>query len=159
MSSSLLPSLVWPHPTYLDSRPNIPGSYAILLLTHLTLLSPPDTSTTRCHFCFGSPSSIFVELFLCSCPVVYWTPTDLGGSSFSVISFCLFMLFNYTPIKKKKRERVNRRCQWFQSPLRSHSFMSNPLKSDSNSLEPLGWNILSPSLRPGHWDLAPLSPL
>ena len=26
-------------------------------------------------------------------PVAYWTPTDLVGSSFSVISFCLFIWF------------------------------------------------------------------
>ena len=26
-------------------------------------------------------------------PVAYWTPTDLGSSSSSVISFCLFILF------------------------------------------------------------------
>ena len=62
-------------------------------LQHQTLLSPPDTSTTEHHFCFGSASSFFLELFLCSSPVAYWTPTDLAGSSFSVISFCLFILF------------------------------------------------------------------
>ena len=32
-------------------------------------------------------------LFLCSYPVTYWIPIDLGSSFFSVISFCLFMLF------------------------------------------------------------------
>ena len=26
-------------------------------------------------------------------PVAYWAPTDLGSSSFSVLSFCLFMVF------------------------------------------------------------------
>ena len=26
-------------------------------------------------------------------PVAYWAPTDLGSSSFSVLSFCLFILF------------------------------------------------------------------
>ena len=43
-------------------------------------------------FCFGSVSSFFL---LChhSSPVAYLTPTDLGSSSFSVLSFCLFILF------------------------------------------------------------------
>ena len=72
---------------------NILGSYAILFLQHQTLLSPPDTSTTGYHFCFGSASSFLLELFLCFSPVTHWTPTDLGSSSFSVISFCLFILF------------------------------------------------------------------
>ena len=44
-------------------------------------------------FCFGSISSFFLELFLHWSPVAYWTPTDLGSSSFSVLSFCLFILF------------------------------------------------------------------
>ena len=35
----------------------------------------------------------FLELFLHSSPVAYWAPTDLGSSSFSVISSCLIILF------------------------------------------------------------------
>ena len=35
---------------------------------------------------------IFLELFLHSSPVAYWAPTDLGSSSFSVLSFCLFIV-------------------------------------------------------------------
>ena len=67
-------------------------------MQHCTWLSPPDTSTTGCHFCFGSASSFLLELFLHSSPVAYWTSTHLGGrgwggSSFSVISFCLCKLF------------------------------------------------------------------
>ena len=42
---------------------------------------------------FMSIESFFLELFLHSSPVTYWTPTDLGGSSSSVISFCFFILF------------------------------------------------------------------
>ena len=57
-------------------------------LQHRTLLPSPVTSTTGC-FHFGSISSFFLELFLHSSPVAYWAPTDLGSSSFSVISFCL----------------------------------------------------------------------
>ena len=43
--------------------------------------------------CFGSIPSFFLELFLHGYPVAYWAPTDLGRSSFSVLSFCLFILF------------------------------------------------------------------
>ena len=56
-------------------------------------LPSPVTSTTGCCFCFGSGSSFFLELFLHCSPVANWTPTDLGSSSFSVLSFCLFILF------------------------------------------------------------------
>ena len=62
-------------------------------LQHRTLLPSPVTSTTGCYFCFGSIPSFFLELFLHWSPVAYWAPTDLGSSSFSVLSFCLFMLF------------------------------------------------------------------
>ena len=62
-------------------------------LQHWTLLSPPVTSTTGHHSCFGSASSFLLDLFICSSPVAYWTPPDLAGSSFGVISFCLFILF------------------------------------------------------------------
>ena len=62
-------------------------------LQHQSLLPSPVTSTTGCCFCFGSISSIFLELFLHWSPVAYTAPTDLGSSSFSVLSFCLFILF------------------------------------------------------------------
>ena len=44
---------------------------------------------------FWMLSPFFLELFiaLCSSLVVNWTPSDLGGSSSGVISFCLFILF------------------------------------------------------------------
>ena len=73
--------------------PDIPGSYAILLFTHWTLLLSPVTSTAGYCFCFGSIPSFFLELFLHWCPVAYWAPTDLGSSSFSILSFCVFILF------------------------------------------------------------------
>jgi len=58
----------------------IPMQYCSLY--HWPLL-PPDTSTTGHYFCFGSASSFFLELFLCSSPVAYWAPTNLRSSSFS----------------------------------------------------------------------------
>ena len=50
-------------------------------------------STTGYCFCFGSIPSFFLELFLHWSPVAYWAPTDLGSSTFSILSFCLFILF------------------------------------------------------------------
>ena len=57
-------------PWFIDS--NSPGSYAVLFFTASDVLTPPDTSTTECHFCFGPSSSFFLELFLHSSPVAYW---------------------------------------------------------------------------------------
>ena len=62
-------------------------------LQHWTLLPPPNTSTTEHCFRFGSAFLFLLELFLCSSLVVYWASLDLGSSSFSVISFCLFIPF------------------------------------------------------------------
>ena len=73
--------------------PNNPGSYQYCSLQHQTLLPSPVTSTTGCCFCFGSVSSLFLEFFLQWFPVAHWAPTDLGNSSFTVLSFCLFILF------------------------------------------------------------------
>ena len=62
-------------------------------LQHWILLLSPGPSTTGCCFCFGSIPSFFLELFLHWSPVAYWAPTDLGSSSFSILSFCPFILF------------------------------------------------------------------
>ena len=69
----------------------IPMQYCSL--QHQTLLPSPVISTTGWCFCFGSVSSFFLELFFYQSPVTYWAPTDLGSLSFSVLSFCLFILF------------------------------------------------------------------
>ena len=65
---------------------------------HWTLLLPWEMSTTEHHFCFGSASSLFLELSviaLCSSPVTYWIPFDLGAHfpvsylfAFSYSSWC-----------------------------------------------------------------------
>ena len=62
-------------------------------LQHRILLLSPVPSTTGCCFCFGLVSSFFLELFLHWYPVACWVPTDLGSSSFSILLFCLFILF------------------------------------------------------------------
>ena len=72
-------------PWFMDLIFQVPMQY--FSLQHRTLLLSPDTSTTGCCFCFGSISSFFLELFLHSSPVAYWAPTNLGSSSFSVLSF------------------------------------------------------------------------
>ena len=78
-------------PWFMDLTFQVPMQYCSL--HHQTLLSSPLASTTGCCFCFGSVSSFFLELFLHWSPVAYWAPTDLENSSFSVLSFCLFILF------------------------------------------------------------------
>ena len=62
-------------------------------LQHWILLLSPVTSTTQYCFCFDSIPSFFLKLFLHWSPVAYWAPTDLGSSSFSILSFCPFILF------------------------------------------------------------------
>ena len=77
-------------PWFMDLTFQVPMQYRSL--HHQTLLPSPVISTTRCYFCFGSISSFFLELFLHWSQVAYWAPTDLGSSSFIVLSFCLFIL-------------------------------------------------------------------
>ena len=78
-------------PWFIDLTFQVPMQYCSL--QHQTLLPSPVASTTGCCFHFGSVSSFFLELFLHSSPIAYWAPTDLGSSSFSVLSFCLFIQF------------------------------------------------------------------
>ena len=73
--------------------PNIPGSCAILFFIASDFTSITSYLHTWLYFRFGSISSSFLELFLHSSPVAYWAPSDLGSSSFSALSFCLFILF------------------------------------------------------------------
>ena len=78
-------------PLFMDLTFQVSMQYCSL--QHWTLLPSPVTSTTGHCFRFGSVSSFFLEIFLHSSPVAYWAPTNLRSSSFSVISFCLFILF------------------------------------------------------------------
>ena len=80
-------NLTW----FMDLTFQVPMQYCSL--QHWTLLVSPVTSATGYCFCFGSILSFFVELFLYLSPVAYWARTDLGSSSFSILSFCLFILF------------------------------------------------------------------
>ena len=76
-------------PRFMDLTFQVPKQYCSL--QHWTLLPSPVTSTTGHYFHLGSASSFFLELLLCFSPVKYWVPTDLGSSSFSSLSFCLFI--------------------------------------------------------------------
>ena len=78
-------------PWFMDLIFQVPMQYCSL--QHRTLLLSPVTSTTGYCFCFGSIPLFFQVLFLHWSPVAYWAPTDLGSSSFSILSFCLFILF------------------------------------------------------------------
>ena len=78
-------------PWFMDLTFQVPMQFCSL--QHGTLLPSPVTSTTGWWCCFGSISSFFLGLFLYWCPVAYWAPTDQGSSSFTVLYFCIFILF------------------------------------------------------------------
>ena len=77
----------------MDLTFQVPMQYCSI--QHQTLFPSSVKSTTwYCfRFGFGSVSWLFLELFLHSSPETYWAPTNLGSSSFSVLSFCLFIMF------------------------------------------------------------------
>ena len=78
-------------PWFMGLTFQVPMQYCSL--QHRTSLLSPVTSTTGYCFCFGSIPLFFLELFLHWSPVACWPPNDLGSSPFSVLSFCLFILF------------------------------------------------------------------
>ena len=78
-------------PWFMDLTFQVPMHYCSL--QHWTLFLSPVTSTIGCCFYFGSIPSFFLELFLHRSPVTYQTPTDVGSSSFSILSYCLFIPF------------------------------------------------------------------
>ena len=100
-------------PWFMDLTFQVPMKYCSL--QHQTLLLSPVTSTAGYCFCFGSIPSFFLELFLHWHPEAYWAPTDLGSSSFSILSFCLFILFRGFSI-------------WFRSYLDGETLLLNHAK-------------------------------
>ena len=94
---SLLPFPVWQEkitsnlPWFMDLTFQVPMQH--WSLQNWTLFLSPGPSTTGYSFYFGSIPSFFLELFLHWSLVAYWAPTNLGSSSLSVLSFCLFILF------------------------------------------------------------------
>ena len=96
-------------------------------LQYLTLLSSSDTSTTECHFHFGPASSFFLELFLCSSPVVYWTLTDLGGAHLSVSYLFAFSYCSWDSRGKNTEVVCHSLLQWT-------TFCQNMLRSYCNQI-------------------------
>ena len=98
---SVMPSnhLILCHPLLLPSI--FPSTWILMLIDTVLFL------WIRSHYFFEALSyipclgcgrcasgvSFFLELFLHSSPVAQRTPSNLGGLSSAVISFCLFMLF------------------------------------------------------------------
>ena len=73
--------------------PDIPGCYAILVFTASDLASITSHIHNWVLFLLWPHPFILLELFLHWSSVTYWALTDLGSSSFSILSFCLFILF------------------------------------------------------------------
>ena len=128
-------------PWFMDLTFQGPTQYCSL--QHWILLSPPDTSTTGCRSCFVPTASFFLELLviaLCSSPVVYWTLSDLGGSSPLGVSY----LFAFSC------------CSWGSSGKNTgvvcHSLLQWTTFCQNSSLWPicLGWTCTA-------WLRAPLS--
>ena len=92
-------------------------------LQHRTLFPSPVTSTSRCCFSFGSVSSFFLELFLHWSAVAYWAPTDLGSSSFSLLSF--------HTVHGVLKARI---LKWFAIPFSSGAHSVRPLQHDLSIL-------------------------
>ena len=124
-------------PWFMDLIFQVPMQYCSL--QHRTLLPSPVTSTTGYCFNFGSIPSFFLDLFLHWSPVAYWAPTDLGSSSFSVLCFCLFILFMW----------FSRQENWSGLPFRSPSgprsvreSSDKPWSSGERNSKPLQYSCL-----------------
>ena len=115
------------------------------------LLSSPDISTTEHHFCFGPAASFFLGLLvviLCSSPVAYWTPSNLGDSSFGVISFSLFIQFM----------RSSRQVYWGDPSSSGSDFVNSPLWPISLGWPYIAWltaslNYASPFTMTRQWSM------
>ena len=83
----------WVSSSPLIHTPNIPGSYAILLFIASNLASITSPIHNWVLFLLWLHPFILSGVILHWSPVAYWAPTDLGSSAFSVLSFCLFILF------------------------------------------------------------------
>ena len=107
-------------------------------LQHQILLSSPSKSTTECHFCFGPTTLFFLGLWvvvLPSSPVAYWTHSDLGDSSFGVISFLSFCTVHEVLVASI--------LGWFAIPSFSGSRFVRTLCYDSSILGGPAWLIAS----------------
>ena len=78
-------------PWFMDLTFQVPMQYCFL--QHQILFPSPVTSTTGCCFCFGSGLFILSQVISSLFSSSIQAPTDPGNSSFSVLTFCLFILF------------------------------------------------------------------
>ena len=107
-------------PCFIDLTFQVPMQYCSL--HHRTFLPSSVTSTTGRGFCFGSISSFFLKLFLHPSPVAYWAPTDLGNSSFSLLSFL--------PLHTIHGVLKARMLKWFAIPFSSGADFVRALHHD-----------------------------
>ena len=113
---------------------NIPDSYAILLFTASDLAS--ITSHIHSGVSFLLWLHLFIlELFLHWSPVAYWAPTDLGSSSFSVLSFLPF----HTVHGVLKAGIL----KWFAIPFSSRPDFVRTLHHDPSVLGGPTWHVYS----------------
>ena len=116
-------------PWFTDLTFHVPMQYCSL--QHQTSLPSPVTSTTGCCYRFGSVSSFFLELFLHWSPVAYWTPTNLGSYSFSILS---------SPFHTVHGVLKARILKWFAIPFTSGPHSVRPLHHARPSwIAPRAW--------------------
>ena len=121
-------------PWFMDLTFQVPVQYCFFTASDFTSIISHIHNWAL--FCFGPASSFFLELFLHSSSVAYWTPTDLGSSSFSIIPFCLFILFmgfsrqEYwsglpfpSLVNHVLSELSTMTCPWVALPSMVHSFI------------------------------------
>ena len=91
-------------PWFMDLTFWFPMQYCSL--QYWNLLLQQDTSTTGRHFCFGSISSFFLELFLHSSPVAYCGTYQPGEFIFQCHSF--FPFHTVYGVLKARMQKINR---------------------------------------------------
>ena len=107
---------------------DIPGSYVILFFMVSDFISITSHIHSWVLFFLWLCSSFFLELFSHCSPVTFWEPT-YPWCSFSVLSFCLFILFM----------RFSRQEYWSGLPFRSA--MDHTLSELSTMTHP-SWVVL-----------------
>ena len=100
-------------------------------LQHQSLSPTPVTSTTGCCFCFDTVSSFFIELDLHWPPVAYWAPTNMGSSSFSVLSFLPYKKWSSRHSQQSLNSSTRMQSQKWQNslcsfPRQTIQYHSNP---------------------------------
>ena len=95
-------------PWFMNLTFQVPMQY--FSLQHWTLFLSQVTPTTGCCFHFFSASSFFLELFICSSPVVDWAPTTCEHS---------FRCHIFLPFHAVYGVLTTRILKWFAIPFSS----------------------------------------